>query len=439
MGSTPIGRAIYREIAQLGSALGLGPRGCRFKSCFPDHLKQLELYSSFFVFIYTKIYKCYNVIGDSMKKEIINNMKKNELNLSKFASYSKNAIRMYASEKDFRPEYFRDIDKILYSLSYIRYIDKTQVFSNIQNDMISKRVNHVQMVSKIARTIGRALNLNEDLIEAASLGHDLGHVPFGHEGEKILNEISLKYNEGFFSHNVQSVRTLMNIENKGLGNNITVQVLDAILCHNGEMLQNIYYPQEKTKEMFLTEYNESYKNKEILKKIKPMTLEGCVVRISDVVAYIGKDIEDAIRIGIINKDEIPNEITNVLGYNNSEIVNTIVNDIINNSLNKNYIKLSKKVFNALKSLITFNYKNIYEKANSKKQLEEYNLKFNKLFDLYYNQIVNNEKNEDIFKIYLNVMDNSYIENNTPARIVIDFIAGMTDNFFNYQYNKYFSN
>ena len=408
-------------------------------SCFPDHLKQLELYSSFFVFIYTKIYKCYNVIGDSMKKEIINNMKKNELNLSKFASYSKNAIRMYASEKDFRPEYFRDIDKILYSLSYIRYIDKTQVFSNIQNDMISKRVNHVQMVSKIARTIGRALNLNEDLIEAASLGHDLGHVPFGHEGEKILNEISLKYNEGFFSHNVQSVRTLMNIENKGLGNNITVQVLDAILCHNGEMLQNIYYPQEKTKEMFLTEYNESYKNKEILKKIKPMTLEGCVVRISDVVAYIGKDIEDAIRIGVIRKEEIPNEITSILGYNNSEIVNTIVNDIICNSFNKNYIKLSKKVFNALKSLITFNYKNIYEKANSKKQLEEYNLKFNKLFDLYYNQIVNNEKNEDIFKIYLNVMDNSYIENNTPARIVIDFIAGMTDNFFNYQYNKYFSN
>lgn len=373
-----------------------------------------------------------------MKKEIISNMKKQELNLSNFASYSKDAIRLQNSEKDFRTEYFRDIDKILYSLSYIRYIDKTQVFSNIQNDMISKRVNHVQMVSKIARTIGRALNLNEDLIEAASLGHDLGHVPFGHEGEKILNEISLKYNEGFFSHNVQSVRTLMNIENKGLGNNITIQVLDAILCHNGEMLQNIYYPQAKTKETFINEYNECYKNKELLKKLKPMTLEGCVVRISDVVAYIGKDIEDAIRIGVISKEEIPTEITSILGYNNSEIVNTIVNDIINNSLNKNYIKLSKKVFNALKGLINFNYKNIYEKANSKKQLEEYKLKFNKLFDLYYNQIINNKKDEDIFKIYLNEMDTSYLKNNTPTKIVIDFIAGMTDNFFNYQYNKYFS-
>ena len=126
------------------------------------------------------------------------------------------------------------------------YADKTQVFTNVSNDMISKRISHVQMVSKIARTIGRALRLNEDLIEAASLGHDLGHVPFGHEGERILNEISLKHNEGFFAHNVHGVRTLMEIENHGQGNNITLQVLDAILCHNGELLQNVYYPQPKT-------------------------------------------------------------------------------------------------------------------------------------------------------------------------------------------------
>jgi len=374
-----------------------------------------------------------------MKKNVYSNMKKYQKLFSKYASLDKDAIRFEEQDKDFRTEYFRDIDKIIYSLSYIRYVDKTQVFSNNENDMISKRISHVQMVSKIARTIGRALNLNEDLIEAASLGHDLGHVPFGHEGEKILNEISLKHNEGYFAHNVQSVRTLMNIENKGLGNNLTLQVLDAILCNNGEMLQNIYTPCKKTKEMFLEEYYSSYQNKEILKKIKPMTLEGCVVRISDVVAYIGKDIEDAIRIGLIEEENIPNNIKETLGNNNSEIVNTIVVDIINNSLDKNYIKLSKNVFSALKELIDFNYENIYKKANSKKELEKFKLMFNKLFDLYYEQISNKKIKEDIYKYFINEMDSSYLKNNSTARIVIDFMAGMTDNFFNYQYSKYFKN
>ena len=294
------------------------------------------------------------------------------------------------------------------------------------------------MVSKIARTIGRALNLNEDLIEAASLGHDLGHVPYGHEGEKILNEISLKYNEGFFAHNVQSVRTLMTIENNGLGNNITLQVLDAILCHNGEIIQNTYSPISKSKEEFLKEYLESYNDKQILKKIKPMTLEGCVVRISDVVAYIGKDVEDAIRLGIIGINDVPNKIKKILGTTNSEIVNTIVKDIINNSLNKNYIKLSEDVFSALIDLINFNYKNIYAKANTKEELQNIEKMFNKLFELYYEQIETKQTNEDIYTLYLNEMDSSYIKNNSTARIVIDYIAGMTDNFFNYQYKKYFN-
>lgn len=371
-----------------------------------------------------------------MENQVINNMNKYENTLSNFASRNKDAIRLKPSEKDFRTEYFRDIDKIIYSLSYIRYIDKTQVFSSSENDMISKRMSHVQMVSKIARTIGRALNLNEDLIEAASLGHDLGHVPFGHEGERILNEISLRYNEGYFAHNVQSVRTLMDIENNGLGNNICLQVLDAILCHNGEMIQNVYKPTHKTKEEFLNEYYSSYKDKEILKKIKPMTLEGCVVRISDVVAYIGKDIEDAIRLGVINKNDIPNNITEVLGNTNSEIVNTIVNDIIYNSLDQNYIKLSENIFNALKNLIEFNYSNIYLKANTKEELLKYKNMFNKLFDLYYNQIINKMIDEDIYKYFINDMNDKYIKNTSPARIVIDFIAGMTDDFFIEQHKKY---
>lgn len=372
-----------------------------------------------------------------MNEQIINNMQKHENQLSKFASKSNEVIRFKPMKEDFRTEYFRDIDKIIYSLSYTRYIDKTQVFTNNKNDMISKRMSHVQMVSKIARTIGRALNLNEDLIEAASLAHDLGHVPFGHEGERILNEISLKYNEGYFAHNVQSVRTLMCIENNGLGNNISLQVLDAILCHNGEIVQNIYKPTDKTKDNFLNEYYSSYQDKEILKKIRPMTLEGCVVRISDIIGYIGKDIEDAIRLGKITKDQIPDSILKVLGNSNSEIVNTIVNDIIKNSLNKNYIKLSKNVFNALNELINFNYTHIYLKVNSKEVLLEYKKMFNELFDLYHSQILNKNSNEDIYTFFINEMNNEYVSNNSPARIVIDYIAGMTDDFFIEQHKKYF--
>lgn len=370
-------------------------------------------------------------------QEIIKNMNRHNENLSIYASKNEDAIRLLDNKEDFRTAYFRDIDRIIYSLSYTRYIDKTQVFSFENNDMISKRMTHIQLVSKIARTIGRGLALNEDLIEAASLGHDLGHVPFGHEGEKILNKLSQKYNEGYFHHNVQSVRTLMNIENCGKGNNVTLQVLDAILCHNGEELQMKYEPCSKTSEKFLKEYNDCYSDKDTLKKLRSMTLEGCVVRISDVVAYIGKDIEDAIRLNKIKPIDIPTEIVQVLGTTNSEIVNTIVIDIIENSMDKNYILMSEKVYTALNALIEFNYKNIYLKANTKIQLEKIDKMFENLFNLYYNQIINNDIETDIYIMFLNDMSQEYNKNTTPARKVIDYISGMTDNFFIEQYKKYF--
>lgn len=368
---------------------------------------------------------------------ILENMKKHNYNLSKYASNDNDAIRLKESEEDFRTSYFRDIDKILYSSSYFRYIDKTQVFSFENNDMISKRMTHIQLVSKIARTIGRGLGLNEDLIEAASLGHDLGHVPFGHTGEKILNELSILYGEGFFYHNVQSVRTLMQLENNGNGNNISIQVLDAILCHNGEKLELKYEPTNKSVDDFLIQYSESYKNESILKNIRPMTLEGCVVRVSDVIAYIGRDIEDAIRLNKIKKSDLPEGIVKVFGMTNSEIVNTIVIDIIKNSLGKNYITMSKEIYNALQTLIDFNYKNIYLKANSTEQLNKINKMFRQLFELYYEQLKNNNKKEDIYLLFLNNMSSEYLENTTPARKVLDYIAGMTDNFFIEQYDKYF--
>ena len=368
---------------------------------------------------------------------VIANMNKNNNLLSEYACRNEDAIRLEPIEKDIRTDFFRDSDKILYSLAYTRYIDKTQVFSNNENDMISKRMTHVQLVSKIARTIGRALNLNEDLIEAASLGHDLGHVPFGHVGESILSALSMEYDGTYFNHNVQSVRDLMYIENNGKGLNITIQVLDAIFSHNGEMLSPVYAPVVKTKEEFLEEYNNSYKNQTILKKVHPMTLEGCVVRISDVISYIGKDIDDAVRLGKLDRNDIPKHIKDVLGNTNGELVNTIVMNIIKNSINKNYIKMSDDVFNALNELLKFNYEHIYALANTKQDIEILKEKFRKLFELYYRQLEDKQIEEDIYVVFLNTMCDSYLNRTSNVRKVIDYIAGMTDDFFNNQYNKYF--
>jgi len=293
------------------------------------------------------------------------------------------------------------------------------------------------MVSRIGRTIGRALGLNEDLIEAASLGHDLGHVPFGHYGEKILNKISLEYNEGYFNHNVQSVRTLMYLEEFGKGRNITIQVLDAILCHNGEFVSDKYYPIEKNAKDFLDEYNNSYIDLNILKKLRPMTLEGCVVRISDVIAYIGRDIEDSIRLGVIKIEDVPKHIRKILGNTNTEIINNIVLDIIKNSINKPYIKISEDIFNAIIELKQFNYEKIYNKQDKKLDEIKIEQKFYNLFNIYLKQIENDLKNEEIYTVFLNTMDSDYLNNNTNVRKVIDYIAGMTDDYFLKQHDKYF--
>ena len=280
-------------------------------------------------------------------EQIKKNMLLKNITLSPYACYDHEAYRFYdILDDDFRAPYSRDSDRIVYSLAYTRYMDKTQVFSFNENDNISKRMTHVQMVAKTARTIGRALRLNEDLIEAAALGHDLGHVPFGHAGERILNEISQEVGEGYFNHNIQSVRTLMVLENNGLGSNITLQVLDAIMCHNGELELQEYRPRKKTKEDFLREMENTYHDADAVKSLVPMTLEGCVVRISDIIAYIGRDIEDAIRLGVISRDEIPTEISSVLGVRNREIINTINVDLMTNSLDKDYLCMSDKVFNA---------------------------------------------------------------------------------------------
>ncbi len=378
------------------------------------------------------------------KMEIMNNVieqiKENmQLKNNTLAPYACKDNEAYRFEKiiddDFRTSFYRDADRIIYSLSYTRYMDKTQVFSFNENDNISKRMTHVQMVSKVARTIGRALKLNEDLIEAAALGHDLGHVPFGHAGERILNELSLEHNEGYFNHNIQSVRTLMVLENNGIGSNITLQVLDAIMCHNGELELQEYRPRPKTKEDFLNEYNSSYSDSLIIKKFIPMTLEGCVVRISDIIAYIGRDIEDAIRMGTIKECEIPKEISKVLGVTNREIINTINVDLITNSLGKDYLCMSDEIFQAIKKLKQFNYENIYSKANSEENLKLYENIFRKVFDNCLNDLKTNNQKGHIFTIFLNDMSEKYLNNTSDERKVIDYIAGMTDDFILKEYNN----
>lgn len=356
--------------------------------------------------------------------------------MNSLACKNEEAIYFKTTENDFRTPFSRDVDRILYSLSFQRYMDKTQVFSFKENDHLTKRMIHVLYVSKIARTIGRALNLNEDLIEAGALGHDLGHTPFGHVGEAILNEISLRAGCGYFNHNVHSVRLLMNIENYGNGKNITLQTLDAILCHNGELVMGKYEPKwNKTKDDFLRDYERTYKDKNSSLQLIPMTLEGCVVRISDLIAYLGRDIDDAIRMKLLTWEDVPNNITSVLGKSNKEIVNSIVTDVINNSLGKNYIKLSNEVFEAIKNLKDFNYKNIYYKAYTEEEKQNLKVMLNTLYNAYINDLNNNNEESNIIKSYLANMSDEYKNNNSKERIVIDYIAGMTDDYTLKEYNK----
>lgn len=356
-----------------------------------------------------------------------------EENLSKYACKSKNAILLEEDkrlkEHEPRTAFSKDTDRIIHSLNYTRYIDKTQVYSFIENDHITHRVLHVQLVSKIARTIGKILNLNLDLIEAMALGHDIGHSPFGHIGEKFLNDICIKENIGYFRHNAQSVRALKDIEEV----NITLQTLDGILAHNGEMLQSEYKPHDKTKEEFLEELEKSFTEENSVKSIAPMTLEGCVVRISDIIAYIGRDIEDAIVVGSIKRKDIPDEITKALGNNNSTIVDTLIKDIILNSCGKGYISFSKEVYDALMSLKKWNYTHIYNSKEASKNREMLEKYFYKLYYKYleYLQLNNKEENNSKKRLleFINQRSKEYLKKTSSKRIIIDYMSGQTDSYF----------
>ncbi|UKI22869.1 MAG: HD domain-containing protein [Anaerotruncus sp.] len=232
-----------------------------------------------------------------------------------------------------RPAFVRDIEKIIHLPYYNRYADKTQVFSFYNNDDITRRALHVQLVSRIARNIGSVLGLNLDLIEAISLGHDIGHTPFGHAGERFLNELLHAETGRYFNHNVQSVRVLDNLFER----NISLQTLDGVLCHNGEFEQQEYRPAYgKTFAEFDKSMLDCCENGgDAISKLVPATLEGCVVRICDMIAYLGKDRQDARVAKIIPRNyKFQSEF---IGAENAAIINNLTVDIIENSYGKDYI------------------------------------------------------------------------------------------------------
>lgn len=356
---------------------------------------------------------------------------KEEERLSPYACLSRRAVRRKEEGNilmGHRQNFSLDTDRILHSLAYSRYIDKTQVFYLIKNDHITHRVLHVQLVSKIGRTVGRLLRLNEDLVEAIALAHDIGHTPFGHDGERFLSEVSKAHGFGPFFHNVQSVRFLEKIERKGKGCNLTLQVLDGILCHDGEVHSQALKPKmDKDFQIFDTEMREKEKNPSM--DILPMSLEGCVVRIADTISYIGRDIEDAIRLGLIDRSELPEDSCRILGDTNGTIVYTLVEDLVTHSLDKPYACFSPEVGEALKGMKQFNRDRIYMSEKVKQQTKKIKLMFEMLFEKYLDDLQKGNEDSDVQREFLEGMTLEYREKTSPTEIVRDFIAGMTDEYF----------
>lgn len=376
----------------------------------------------------------YHKLSDEVQAKILNDRKENKKN--PYSCRDADAVRRNSSRDEsnlWRPAYVRDVEKIIHLPIYNRYADKTQVFSLYNNDDITRRGLHVQLVSRIARNIGSVLGLNLDLIEAISLGHDLGHTPFGHAGEKFLSELLCSNTGCSFNHNVHSVRVLDKLYRR----NVTLQTLDGILCHNGEFEMENYTPVPcpDFKE-FDKKFEKCYTGgKEAIDSLIPSTLEGCVVRISDMIAYLGKDRQDAKTARIIKDDS--DFTANETGLRNAEIINNLIVDIIENSYGKNHISLSSTAYNGLKTAKKENYALIYK---SKEINDLYDNTVKPMFELLYKKLLKDVKegNRQSFIYKHHIKDIEYSSKfydrfnyilEKPDFIVADYIASMTDDYF----------
>ena len=361
-----------------------------------------------------------------------------------YAALGKNAVRRnpdFDKESVWRPAYVRDVDKIMHSPYYNRYTDKTQVFSFYKNDDITRRALHVQLVSRIARSIGSVLNLNLDLIEAIALGHDIGHTPFGHAGERYISEVYHSECGRYFNHNVHSVRVLDGI----FPLNITLDTLDGIITHNGEFEMHEYYPSVMPDfDTFDKMVESCYIDEKNIEKIIPSTLEGCVVRVSDIIAYLGKDRQDATRAKFITSDtHLPDA---GIGTINAEIINNLEVNIIENSYGKPYIMLDKEHYLGLKEAKKVNYEQIYrtEKItdvldNTVKPMMQ-NMYMKLLRDLK-----EGNKSSPVFKHHIDFVSGNHYAAKTPYieteynQIVVDYMASMTDDYCTELYEYLFPN
>ena len=360
-----------------------------------------------------------------------------ENNMSPYACRNADAIREYSSHKYagdlLRTQYAIDIDKILHSPLYNRGNDKTQVFSFYRNDDITRRSSHVQLVSRIGRIIGHALRLNTDLIEAIAVGHDVGHTPFGHKGEEFLNTLYHAHTGRFFHHNVHSTRVLQNI----YCCNLTLPTLDGILCHCGEKAFARYEPAPKRN---FADYNalveNCYTKEGYTGTLRPCTLEGCVVRISDMIAYLGKDRQDAYRAGLK-----PCFRVRPFGKgNNSDIITAVVTDIVENSIGKPYLSMSSEIYDGILAILKENGEKIYQNADV---VTPYYEVIQPMMELLYHRFLDDltagRKTSPLYRHYLNdgIIRKFYFSGpdeprpdlQGPHDIVVDFIACMTDDYF----------